>query len=121
MNMPPVDRLGNLRHQLVTARNLALVLATAAGVWRAWQGVDLVSLPAQPGQPAGYLCKFGVQAPCPSFSQFYSSGSAAVPARTFFDWNPSYLMEGLVLAVVVFLAIAALRTAWRSFNSPTEP
>jgi hypothetical protein len=115
---PPNSRLASLRRRVATPRNLALVIAGAVGAWHAVQGVIFEWVPDLAGQDAtASQCSLqGVPVTqCPLDHIIYVYGMQPVPAHLYFNvppWFHEYLIEGVVLGVVVFLAIATLRVAW---------
>jgi hypothetical protein len=107
--VPGPPEVNDLRSSIMT-RRLALVIAVVVGVWHALQGPDFEWVSDVPPKVVG---AFNLSAP--------QITSPDVPAHFFFyvqPWFPQYIAEGVVLGVLVFLGIAALRVAWRSFNSP---
>jgi hypothetical protein len=114
-----------LRRRISAPRTIALVIAGLAGIWRALGGLYVGWTPGVPGRAAvaiqDELCVLqhqlnGGPASCPS--TLYPAVPATSGHLVFeaWPWLPQYLAEGLVLAVAVFIAIAALRIAWSSFG-----
>jgi hypothetical protein len=120
------QRMPRLRRRISEPRTIALVIAGAAGIWRALGGLYLGWAPAVPGRAAvviqSEICVLqnqfnGSAAPCPITTYPAVPGSSGHLVFEAWPWLPRYLGEGVVIAVAVFIAIAAVRIAWGSFSA----
>ena len=116
-----MGRRARLRGWITTPRNLALVIAATVGISVAflrhrdyWTALAYTLPPGAIG--GGGRCYL----PAPNIPLFNAGALTPCSWGPLFDLPHTllYLVEGVVVAAVAFLATAALRIAWRSFNPP---